>query len=58
MGKDADEVGYDLATQADLDRYAEVQQQLTQMQAPLLLDTSNPHQPLILHRPYAAHRIH
>ncbi|MDO4796186.1 MAG: hypothetical protein Q4A28_09670 [Brachymonas sp.] len=48
MGKDVDEVGYDLATQADLDRYAEVQQQLTQMQAPLLLDTSNPHQPLIL----------
>ncbi|MDO4796188.1 MAG: hypothetical protein Q4A28_09680 [Brachymonas sp.] len=48
MGKDAYEVGYDLATQADLDRYAEVQQQLTQMQAPLLLDTSNPQQPLIL----------
>ncbi|MDO4796190.1 MAG: DUF2235 domain-containing protein [Brachymonas sp.] len=48
MGKDVDEVGYDLATQADLDRYAEVQQQLTQMQAPLLLDTSNPHQRLYI----------
>ncbi|MGY0505523.1 phospholipase effector Tle1 domain-containing protein [Luteimonas sp. e5] len=46
MGKDASRIRHDPVTQADLDRYAAAEQQLGQMQAPILLRHDNPHQRL------------
>ncbi|MDO5611480.1 MAG: DUF2235 domain-containing protein [Pseudomonadota bacterium] len=48
MGKGSGEVRQDPATQADLDRYAEAERQLEQMQAPVLLQHDNPHQRLYI----------
>lgn len=48
MGKDANAIGHDAVTQADLERYAQAQHQLQQMQAPLLLDSADPHQRLYI----------
>ncbi|MDO5611482.1 MAG: hypothetical protein Q4G62_12065 [Pseudomonadota bacterium] len=42
MGKGSGEVRQDPATQADLDRYTEAEQQLAQMQAPAPRQRNNP----------------
>lgn len=46
MGRNENDVRHDPVTQAHFQRFAQAEQQLRQVQAPLLLDADNPHQRL------------